>query len=140
MEQHGDAATETTSVLLTKTSLTAPCLRHRALHHCGDLDQFRTTEQTSVDFLNHQAPTDIGRCACMVLFSIPRKNFRPASNRSKLHHETWLHLDFVDWRNSQSHHEEPDRRILLKERPAPHHQGQQKRRFSDVMSDHSLSS
>ena len=31
-----------------------------------DLDPFRITEQTSVDFLNHQAPIDIGRCACMV--------------------------------------------------------------------------
>ena len=41
-------------------------LRHRALHHCGDPDQFRTTGLTSVDFLNRQAPIDIGRCACTV--------------------------------------------------------------------------
>ena len=62
----GDAAAETTSVLLTKPLLTAPCQRHRVPHHCGVLDQFRTTGQTSVDFFNHQAPIDIGRCACMV--------------------------------------------------------------------------
>ena len=55
------------------------------------------------------------------------------------HYETWRHLDFVDWRSNQSHHGEPDRRILLKERPPPYHYGQQKMRISDIMSDHSLS-
>ena len=73
-------------------------------------------------------------------FSIPRKTLGLRPTNQSCHHETWLHLDFVDWRNSQSHHEEPDRRILLKERPAPHHHGQQKRRISDIMSDHSISS
>ena len=53
MVQRGDAATETTSVLSTKPLLIVPCLRHRALHHCGDLDQFRTNGQTSADFSNH---------------------------------------------------------------------------------------
>ena len=72
--------------------------------------------------------------------------------KGRIHRLTWLlvismeqhgHaaiLDFVDWRNSEPHHEEPDRRILLKERPAPSHQGAQKRRISDITSDHSLSS
>ena len=41
------------------------------------------------------------------------------------HNEKWFHLDFVDWRNTQSHHEESDRRSFLKERPAPPHQGAQ---------------
>ncbi len=63
---------------------------------------------------------------------------RPADQ--SCHHETWLHLEFVDWRSAQSHHEEHDRRILLRERPAPYHYGQQKRRISDIVSDHSLSS
>ena len=62
MVLRGDAAAETTSVLLTKPLLTG----HQALHHCGDPDQFRTTGLTSADFLNHQAPIDIGRCACTV--------------------------------------------------------------------------
>ena len=71
-------------------------------------------------------------------FSIPHKvpGLRPTEQ--SCHHETWPHLDIVDWRNSEPHHEEPDRRILLKERPAPPHQGAQKRRISDIMSDHSL--
>ena len=56
------------------------------------------------------------------------------------HHETWLHLDFVDWRNTPSQHGERDRRIFLKERSVPPHQGAQKRRISDNMSDHMLSS
>ena len=73
-------------------------------------------------------------------FSIPRKTLGLRPTEQSCHHETWLHLDFVDWRNTQSHHEEQDRRILLKERPTPYHYGQQKRRISDIMSDHSLSS
>ena len=69
--------------------------------------------------------------------SIPRKTLSPDQS---CHHETWLHLDFVDWRSTQSHHEEPNRRILLKERPMACSHGQQQRRIRDVMSDHSLSS
>ena len=53
-------------------------------------------------------------------FSIPSKTLGLRPTDQSCRHETWLHLDFVDWRNSQSHHEEPDRRILPKERPAPH--------------------
>ena len=75
-----------------------------------------------------------------VAFSIPHKTLGLRPTDQSCHHKTWLHLDCVVWRSAQSHHEEPDRRILLKERPAPHHYGQQKRRISDIMSDQSLSS
>ena len=73
-------------------------------------------------------------------FSNPHKapGLRPTDQ--SCHHETWPHLDFVDWRSAQSHHDRQDRRILLKERPAPYHYGQQERCISDIMSDHSLSS
>ena len=73
-------------------------------------------------------------------FSIPHKTQGLRPTDQSCHHETWLHLEFVDWHSTQSHHEEHDRRILLKERPAACHHGQQKRRISDFMSDHSLSS
>ena len=116
-EQHGDAATEITSVLLTKFLQTARCQRRRALHHCGDRDRFQTTGLTFVGSKNLLIQIGIGRYACLGL--------RPTDQ--SCHHETWLHLDFVDWRNTQSHHEEPDRRILLKERPTPYHYGQQKK-------------
>ena len=73
-------------------------------------------------------------------FSIHHKapGLRPTDQ--SCHRETWLHLDFVDWRSTQSQHDERDRRIILKGRPAPYQYGQQKRRISDIMSDHSLSS
>ena len=67
-------------------------------------------------------------------FSIPRKILGLRPTDQSCHHETWLYLDFVDWRNSEPHHEELDQRILLEEHPAPHHHGQQKRRISDIMS------
>ena len=37
--EHGDAATETTSVLSRKLLQTVRCQRHRALRHCGDPDR-----------------------------------------------------------------------------------------------------
>ena len=49
-------------------------------------------------------------------------------------HETWLHVELVDWCSTQSHHEEHDRRILLKERPTACPFGQQQRRTSEVTS------
>ena len=33
-------------------------------------------------------------------FSIPRKVLGLRPNDQSSHHETWLHLDFVDWRNT----------------------------------------
>ena len=43
---------------IDKPLLTVPYLRHRAPHHCRDLDQIRTTGQTSVDFSNQWVPID----------------------------------------------------------------------------------
>ena len=73
-------------------------------------------------------------------FSIPRETLGLRPTDQSCHHETWFHLEFVEWRNTQSHHEEHDRRILLKERPTACRHGQQKRHISEVMSDLSLSS
>ena len=41
-------------------------------------------------------------------FSIPRKARGLRPNDQSCHHETWLHLDFVDWRNTRSQHGEHD--------------------------------
>ena len=46
-------------------------------------------------------------------FTIPHKapGLRPTDQ--SCHNETWLHVEFVDWRSAQSHHEGHDRRILV---------------------------
>ena len=129
MEQHGDAATQTTSALSTKLLRTARRHRRRAPRHCGDPDRFQTIGLTLYWKVRMHGA-----------FSIPRKSLCLRPTDQSCHHETWLHLDFVDWRNTQSHHQEPGRRILLKERPTACPCGQQTRRISEVMSDHSLSS
>ena len=67
MEQHGDAATETTSVLSTKLLRTAPRQRRRALHHCGYLDRSHTTGLMFVGSVNCLMQFGTGRCECMVL-------------------------------------------------------------------------
>ena len=72
-------------------------------------------------------------------FSIPRKALGLRPTDHSCHHETWLHLDFVDWKWSQPRLDESDR-VQLKERPTPYQYGQRKRRISDVFGDHSLSS
>ena len=64
--------------------------------------------------------------------SIPRKCLGLRPTDQSCHHETWLHLDFVDWRNTWSRHGEHDQRLFLKERPVPPRQGAQKRRISDI--------
>ena len=92
MEQHGDAATETTSVL-SKPLLTAHCQRHLALHHCADPDQFPTTGRTSVDSFSHRVQIGIGRYACMVLspshakLSACVQSIKAATTR---HGSTWI--------------------------------------------------
>ena len=73
------------------------------------------------------------------VFSIPRKTLGLRPTDQSCHHETWLHLDFVDWRSTQSHHDEHDRQIFL-QRPTACPYELQKRRISEVMSDQSLSS
>ena len=61
MELHGGTAAKTTSELWTKLFWTVSCTRHRATHHCGDLDTFQTSGPTSVDFSNRLALIDLGK-------------------------------------------------------------------------------
>ena len=69
-------------------------------------------------------------------FSIPRKALGVRPNDQSCHHETWLHMNLVDWSNTWSNQAYHKRNIRLKERPS----GTHKRHISEVMSDHSLSS
>ena len=74
-------------------------------------------------------------------FSIPRKAFGLRQNDQSCHHETWLHLYFVDWNNKWSNQAYNNGNIRFKERPSGSSFGTQKKRnISEVMSDHSLSS
>ena len=50
-------------------------------------------------------------------FSIPRKTLGLRPNDQSCHHETWLHLDFVDWSNTRSKQDVYEQRMSLKERP-----------------------
>ena len=73
-------------------------------------------------------------------FSIPRKTLALRPTDQSCHHDTWLHLDFVDRTNTWSRKDDHERHISLKERSADLSYGNQTRRISEVMSDHSLSS
>ena len=140
MGQRGGAAIRTTSVPLRKPLRTAPCQRRLALHHCGGPGSIPGCWADVCGFLEPPESDQYWKVRLHGAFSIPHKTPGLRPTDQSCHHETWLHLDFVDWRSAQSHHERHDRRILLKECPAPYHYGHQKRRISDIMSDHSLSS
>ena len=119
---------------------TVSCLRPQAPHHCGDLDPFWTIGQTSADFSNHLALNVFGRCISMVHFPFHGSRLVYVPPIKAAHHEAWLHLDFVDWSNTWSKQGVYEPRISLKERPAECSYGNPKRRISEIMSDHSLSS
>ena len=59
-------------------------------------------------------------------FSIPRQALGLRSSDQSCHHETWIHLHFVDWNNKWSQQ--------------THYNGPQKRNISEILSDHSQSS
>ena len=139
MEQRGVVAAETISVLLTKPFLIVPCLRRRPPHHCGDPDPSRTIGQTFADFSNHLA-LKVWKVNKHGAFTIPRKSFGLCPTDQSCHHETWLHLYFADWSNTWSKQIAYKPRISLKELPAECSYWNPKRRISEIMSDHSLSS
>ena len=113
------------------------CAFPTPLHHCGDLDQFRTAGLTSVKFLYPPGSDRYWKVRMHGAFSIPRSTLGLRPTDQSCHHETWLHVDFVDWPNTLELQGEHGRHISLKERPASYHHGQQKRRIFEVMSDHS---
>ena len=103
MEQHGDAATGTTSVLSTKLLQTARCQRRRAV---TPLWRPGSIPNNWADVCGFLEPPDSDRYWKVRLhgaFSIPRKTLGLRPTDQSCHHET----------------EEPDRRILLKELPTP---------------------
>ena len=123
-----------------KPFLIVPCPRHRAPHRCGDPDPIRTTGQTSVASSNHRVLNAFGKKNKHGAFSIPRKVLGLRPNDQSCHHETWMHIDFVDWSSKWSHQDYYEGNIRLKERPAGSSYGTHKRHISEIMSDHSLSS
>ena len=140
MVLRGDVAAETTSVPLTKPLLTVLCLRHRDAHHCGDLDPFRTTGQTSVDFSNHRFPFDFGNCACMV--RSPSHEEHSACDR--LIKVAIMKLGFI-WISSTGTtlgQRKVNTVDTFSSKNVLRHfiTGNRKKRIREVMSDHSLSS
>ena len=73
-------------------------------------------------------------------FFIPRQALGLRSSDQSCHHETWLHLQFVEWSNQWNHQAHYNGNIRLKERPASSGNRAPKRNISEVLSDHSLSS
>ena len=103
MVQLGDVAVVTISVLLMKPLPIVLCLRRRAPHHCGDPDPSRIIGRMSVVFLSPPALNDFWKVSKHGAFSIPRQTLGLRASDQSCHHETWLHLHFVDWSNQWNH-------------------------------------
>ena len=128
------------SELWTKHFWTVSCIRHRPplplwgpgsipdnwADVCGFLKPLGS--QRSWKVIKHGA------------FSISRKTLGLRPTDQSCHHETGLHLNFVDWSKTWSRQNTYEPRISSKERPADGAYDNPKRRISEVMSDHSLSS
>ena len=99
----------------------------------SDLDPYRTIGRTS-------GSQRFGKVNKHGAFSIPRQALDLRSSDQSCHHETWLHLQFVEWSNQWNHEAHYNGNIRLKERPASSGNRAPKRNISEVLSDHSLSS
>ena len=102
MAPRGVVAAATISVLSMKYFLTVPCLRHRAPH----------------GFLKPPGSQRFWKVSKHGAFSIPRQALGLRPNDQSCHHETWLHLHFVDWNNKWFYQVHYNGDIRLKERPA----------------------
>ena len=71
-------------------------------------------------------------------FSIPRQALGLRANDQSCHHETWMHLHFVDWSNQWNHQAHYNGNIRLKERPTNSGNRALKLNICEVLSDHSL--
>ena len=87
-----------------------------APHRCGDPDPSIPNSWADVcGFLNPPGSQRFWKVSKHGAFSILRKALGLRPNDQSCHHETWLHLHFVDWNNKWSHQAYY---IRLKERPA----------------------
>ena len=130
MEQLGDVAAHTILLLLMKPLLTLLWGPRSIPNNWADV----------CGFLKPPGSQRFWKVNKHGAFSIPRKALGLRPNDQSCHHETWLHLHFVDWNNKWSNQAYYNGNIRFKERLAVSSYGTQKRNISEVMSDHSLSS
>ena len=79
------------------------CLATR--QQCGDQGRFRVRGQTCVDSSTPQIQMNSGKYANTAHFSIPHEALGIRQTQQSCHQEVWVHLDFVERRSVQSHHE-----------------------------------
>ena len=107
MERHGGAAAEAKKAPSKKPSRTVTCLHSWAQHRCESLGSVPNLWSDVCGFLKP-----------------PGSDREALGLRSKnpcCHHETWLHVDFVDWDWSQPRYEASDQSFQLEERPTLYH-------------------
>ena len=107
----------TISALLLKPLLTAPCQRHRGPHHCGDPSPIPNNWADVCGFFKFPGSQRLWRVSKHGAFSIHWKALGLRPNDQSCHHETWLHLHFVDWNSRWSRQAHHNGNIRLKERP-----------------------
>ena len=133
MEQLGDVAAETISVLLMKPLLIVPCLRHWAPTPLWGPGSVPNNWADVCVFLKPPGSQRFWEGTKHSAFSIPQ-------NALETNDQTCLiYISSIGTTNgpNQAYY---NGNISLKERPAGSTYGTQKTKISEVMSDHSLSS
>ena len=133
-------AVVTISVLLMKPLPIALYLRRRAPHHCGDLYSIPDNWADVCGFLKPPGSQKFWKVNKHGAFSIPRQTLGLRTHDQSCHHETWLHLHFVDWSNQWNHQARYNGNLRLTERPTHAWNRAPKCNICQVLSDQSLSS
>ena len=100
MEQHGGAVTGITSALSTKPLQIVLRQRRRALHHLWRPGSIPNKWADVCGFLKPSDSDRYWKVRRHGAFSKPRKTLSLRPTDQSCHHETWLHLEFVDWRST----------------------------------------
>ena len=120
MALRGVVVVVTISVLLMKCFLIVPSLRHRAPPLWGP----RSIPNDWADVCGFVKPPasqrfwKVNKTWCHGAFSIPRQALGLRPSDQSRHHDTWLHLHFVDWNNKWNHEAHFNGNLRLKEQPA----------------------
>ena len=133
MVQPGVVAAVTISVLLMRLLLIVPLPTPPGLTPLWGPGSIPNNWTDVCGFLKPPGSQRFWKVSKYGAFSMLRQALGLRASDQSCHHETWLHLHFVDWSNQWNHEARYNENIRLNERP-------QKRHISEILSDHSLSS
>ena len=128
------------SVSSKRPSPTVTCRCLLAPHRCGVQERCWVRGRTCADFSSPRIPMSFGEHDNTVHFPFTMTLWASDRLIRAAIMRLCLHMDFLERRNGQAHHETHERRLHMKERSAPYHCSTRRYQTGEAASDHSLSS